>query len=78
MASHTDTKVDCSKVYIKSSTFATPENQFDGAFAFVPFKEGESSAIGNLLIDSRWRNKKSNQQPPHVQLLKATWWKRVS
>jgi len=31
------TKIDCSKVYIDVSSFSTPENQFDGAFAcFTP------------------------------------------
>jgi len=46
MASHKDTKVDCSKVYVKSSTFSTPDNQFDGAFAAVPIKEGEQDSTG--------------------------------
>jgi len=41
MASHKDTKVDCSKVYVKTSSFATKDNQFDGAFAAVPIKEGK-------------------------------------
>jgi len=34
-------KIDCSKVLVKSSAFATEDNQFDGAFAAVDFKEGE-------------------------------------
>jgi hypothetical protein len=41
MASHPDTKIDCSKVYVKTSSFATPDNMFDGAFAAVDFKKGE-------------------------------------
>ena len=43
MASHPDTKIDCSKVYVKKSTFSNEETgEFDGAFAAVGFKEGES------------------------------------
>ena len=43
MASHPDTKVDCSKVYIKKSTFSNEETgDFDGAFAAVAFKKGAS------------------------------------
>lgn len=34
-------KIDCSKVLVKSSAFATEDNQFDGAFAAVDFKEGD-------------------------------------
>lgn len=42
MASHPDTKIDCSKVYVKKSTFSNEETgDFDGAFAAVPMKEGE-------------------------------------
>jgi hypothetical protein len=40
MASHAETKIDCSKVYVKRSSFATNENEFDGAFAAVPIKKG--------------------------------------
>ena len=40
MASHPETKIDCSKVYVKRSTFASAEHEFDGAFAAVPFKKG--------------------------------------
>ena len=29
------TKVDCSKVYVNTSHFSTPDNKFDGAFANV-------------------------------------------
>ena len=40
MASHPDTKIDCSKVYVKRSSFATDDNDFDGAFAAVAMKKG--------------------------------------
>ena len=41
MASHPDTKIDCSKCYVKKSTFSNPETgDFDGAFAAVPLKKG--------------------------------------
>ena len=40
MASHPDTKIDCSKVYVKRSSFATEDNEFDGAYAAVPIKKG--------------------------------------
>mmetsp|Transcript_5949 Transcript_5949/g.12198 ORF Transcript_5949/g.12198 Transcript_5949/m.12198 type:complete len:82 (+) Transcript_5949:317-562(+) len=41
MASHPETKIDCSKVYVKRSTFSNEKTgMFDGAFAAVPFKEG--------------------------------------
>ena len=35
------TKVDCSKVYVNTSHFSTPDNKFDGAFANVDIKKGE-------------------------------------
>ena len=35
------TKVDCSKVFIDSSTFSTPDNTINGAFAKVDIKKGE-------------------------------------
>ena len=42
MTSHPDTKIDCSKVYVKKSTFSNEETgDFDGAFAAVAIKEGE-------------------------------------
>eukprot|EP00567_Pseudictyota_dubia_P018604 CAMPEP_0197433828 /NCGR_PEP_ID=MMETSP1175-20131217/1639_1 /TAXON_ID=1003142 /ORGANISM="Triceratium dubium, Strain CCMP147" /LENGTH=146 /DNA_ID=CAMNT_0042962331 /DNA_START=150 /DNA_END=590 /DNA_ORIENTATION=+ len=42
MTSHADTKIDCSKVYVKKSTFSNEETgDFDGAFAAVAIKEGE-------------------------------------
>ena len=33
--------VDCSKVYIDTSTFSTPDNKFSGAFASIDIKQGE-------------------------------------
>jgi hypothetical protein len=42
MSSHPETKIDCSKVYVKQSTFSTPQTgMFDGAFAAVDIKAGE-------------------------------------
>ena len=42
MASHPETKIDCSKVYVKQSTFSNEETgMFDGAFALASFKEGD-------------------------------------
>jgi hypothetical protein len=42
MASHPETKIDCSKVYVKQSTFSNESTgMFDGAFAAVAIKEGE-------------------------------------
>lgn len=35
------TKVDCSKVYVDTSTFSTSDNSFNGAFAKVDIKKGE-------------------------------------
>jgi hypothetical protein len=41
MASHPDTKIDCSKVYVKKSNFSNESTgEFDGAFAAVPIKKG--------------------------------------
>jgi hypothetical protein len=46
MASHPETKIDCSKVYVKKSTFSNENTgNFDGAFAAVPIKEGERKEI---------------------------------
>jgi len=46
MTSHPDTKIDCSKVYVKKSTFSNEETgDFDGAFAAVAIKEGEFSKV---------------------------------
>ena len=33
--------VDCSKVYVSKSTFSTPNNVFNGAFAKVDIKQGK-------------------------------------
>jgi len=42
MASHTDTKIDCSKVYVKKSTFSNEQTgDFDGAFSVGPMKAGK-------------------------------------
>ena len=42
MASHPETKIDCSKVYVKKSSFSNEETgDFDGAFAAVAIKEGQ-------------------------------------
>ena len=42
MASHPETKIDCSKVYVKQSSFSNEQTgMFDGAFALVDIKEGE-------------------------------------
>lgn len=41
MASHPETKIDCSKVYVKKSSFSNETSgEFDGAFAAVPIKKG--------------------------------------
>ena len=40
MTSGPESKIDCSKVYVKRSNFASEENDFDGAFAAVAIKEG--------------------------------------
>ena len=34
-------KIDCSKVIVKTSSFSTPNNKFDGAFASTNIKKGE-------------------------------------
>jgi hypothetical protein len=40
---HPETKIDCSKVYVKQSTFSNEQTgMFDGAFAGVAFKEGKT------------------------------------
>jgi hypothetical protein len=53
MAAHPDTKVDCSKVYIKRSSFATEDNEFDGAFAFVPIKKGAFETLPEFMQNLR-------------------------
>ena len=42
MTSHAETKIDCSKVYVKQSSFSNEQTgMFDGAFAAVDIKEGD-------------------------------------
>lgn len=42
MASHPETLIDCSKVYVKQSTFSNDDTgYFDGAFAAVDIKKGD-------------------------------------
>jgi hypothetical protein len=39
---HPDTKIDCTKVYVKKSSFSNEKTgEFDGAFAAVDFKAGK-------------------------------------
>jgi hypothetical protein len=41
MASHPDTKIDCSKVYVKKSSYSNEKTgEFDGTFALVAMKKG--------------------------------------
>ena len=40
------TKVECTNVFVKTSTFSSPDNQFDGAFATTDIKCGEIVEIG--------------------------------
>jgi hypothetical protein len=54
MASHLETKIDCSKVYVKRSSFATTEAEFDGAFAAVPIKKGVFVAFPRPDMCTRW------------------------
>ena len=57
MTSHPDTKIDCSKVYVKKSTFSNEETgDFDGAFAAVAIKEGEFwSKVPKCPPEHRWK-----------------------
>ena len=42
MTSHSETKIDCSKVYVKQSSFSNVDTgDFDGSFAAVAIKEGD-------------------------------------
>ena len=42
MSNIADSKIDCSRVYVKKSEFSTEETgDFDGAFAAVAIKKGE-------------------------------------
>ncbi len=67
MASHKDTKIDCSKVYVKTSSFATKDNQFDGAFAAVPIKEGEYYSYAALKYTGQ--KKRPTKRTPTLYLL---------
>ena len=44
--STTMSKVDCSKVMVYTSTFSSPGNQFDGAFAKVDISNGDLVECG--------------------------------
>jgi hypothetical protein len=94
MASHPDTKVDCSKVYIKKSSFSNEKTgEFDGAFAAVPIKKGAS--VFGLVVVIAWLqcsltyitpcNVDTNEMPLNVSLslsaviyIQVNWWKRAS
>ena len=47
---HPETKVWCDQVYVKQSSKATPDNDFDGAFARKDFAEGELVEHGVMRI----------------------------
>jgi hypothetical protein len=48
MDNHPETKIDCSKVYVKQSSFSNEKTgMFDGAFAAVAFKEGEAHFVNS-------------------------------
>tara|TARA_Y100000389_G_scaffold196676_1_gene230021 strand:+ start:5297 stop:5728 length:432 start_codon:yes stop_codon:yes gene_type:complete len=51
------TKVECSKVYVNTSTFSTNDNHFDGAFARVNIKYGELVEKGLMRRISNNNNK---------------------
>lgn len=58
MASHPESIIDCSKVYVKKSTFSNDENgKFDGAFAAVPLKKGMLGTTGENLGFITYREK---------------------
>eukprot|EP00552_Chaetoceros_brevis_P004701 CAMPEP_0197734880 /NCGR_PEP_ID=MMETSP1435-20131217/48_1 /TAXON_ID=426625 /ORGANISM="Chaetoceros brevis, Strain CCMP164" /LENGTH=144 /DNA_ID=CAMNT_0043322321 /DNA_START=12 /DNA_END=446 /DNA_ORIENTATION=- len=47
MASHPETKIDCSKVHVKKSSFSNDQTgDFDGAFAAVDIKKDELIEAG--------------------------------
>jgi hypothetical protein len=55
MASHPETKVDCSRVYIKKSLFSNAETgDFDGAFAACPIKKGRVNNFAFSLEPRGW------------------------
>merc|ERR1712127_64106 len=47
---HPETKVWCDQVYVKQSSKATPDNDFDGAFAIKDIAEGELVEYGVMRI----------------------------
>lgn len=60
-------KVDCSKVYVNTSTYSTNENIFDGAFARVNIKKGELVEKGLMRKLSDINNKLfDGMQNPYV------------
>lgn len=52
-----DKFVDCSKVYVKTSTFSTPINKFLGVFAKQDFKKGDLIEKGVVRLLSNNDNK---------------------
>ena len=59
------TKVDCSKVYVDTSTFSTQERKFDGAFARINIKCGEliEKGIMRRLSDNENKIFDGNKSP---------------
>lgn len=59
------TKVDCSKVYVDTSTFSTQERKFDGAFARINIKCGEliEKGIMRRLSDNENKMFDGNKSP---------------
>ncbi len=85
MASHPETKIDCSKVYVKQSSFSNEKTgMFDGAFALVDIKEGElvEKGVMRRLPDGfdgntcpyifTW----SNERPNKVNMIYFIWGNR--
>ena len=61
------TKVDCSNVYVDTSTFSTQERRFDGAFARINIKSGELVEKGIMRRLSDNENKVFNgSNSPYV------------
>lgn len=58
-------KIDCSKVYVNTSTFSTKEKIFDGAFAKINIKKGELIEKGLMrkLSDNENRSFDGMQNP---------------
>lgn len=59
------TKVDCSKVYVDTSTFSTQERKFDGAFARINIKSGDlvEKGIMRRLSDNENKIFNGNKSP---------------